>query len=90
MSIRAAVCGSLLAAVQSRPAGGTFTGQQLGRMLLWTAVIVMVFLVGTFAIHRFSRRYRAYLVRTPQRPTASDDVWKQHRLPESWDESESP
>ncbi len=85
----AAVCGicNLLAAAQSRTGGGSFTGVQLKGMLLWAGVIILTFLVASFAIHRFSRRYRAMLLRKPAPPTASEDVWKMHRLPESSDDS---
>jgi len=89
MMIPAAVYGicSLLAAAQSRGGGGSFTGAQLKGMLLWAGVILLTFLVASFAIHRFSKRYRAMLLRKPAPPTASDDVWKMHRLPESPDDS---
>lgn len=92
MTIPAAVCGipSLLGLAQSRPSHGLFSGEQLGSMLVWTVIILMVFLVASYAIHRFSRRFRAYLLRKPVQPTACDDVWKMHRLPESWDENQAP
>jgi hypothetical protein len=92
MTIHATVCGisSALVVAQSSDSRVPVTGGQLGRMLLWTAVLLFVFLVGSFAIHRFSRRYRAYLLRKPASPTASEDVWRMHRLPEEWDEEKSP
>ncbi len=89
MTTPAAACGvcNLLAAAQSRPSGEPVTGEQLGRMLLWASIILLTFLVASFAIHRFSKGYRAMLLRKPAPPTASEDVWKMHRLPESQDDS---
>lgn len=89
MTTHAADCGtcSLLAATPPRAGGETLTGAQLKAMLLWSGIILLTFLVASFAIHRFSRRYRAMLLRKPSPPTASEDVWKMHRLPETPDDS---
>ncbi len=71
----------LLAAAASRPAGVPIGPQQLRQMLFWTIVVLIIFVFASLAIRRFSRAYKANLLRSPARPTASEDVWKMHRLP---------
>lgn len=60
------------------------SAHDMATMLIFGLVVVVVFLFGTLAIMRFSRHYRSMLLDEPKEPTASDDVWKQHRLPEDW------
>lgn len=43
--------------------------------------LVIVFLVGSYAIVRGSRRLREALLYQKPKPTASDDVWSMHKPP---------
>lgn len=43
--------------------------------------LVVVFLVGSYAIVRGSRRFREAILHERPRPTASDDVWVMHKTP---------
>ncbi len=51
------------------------------RSFVWAMVLVLVFVFGSMAIIVFSRRFRAYLTGSPQKPTSCDDVWRMHKLP---------
>lgn len=55
------------------------------RTMLLGLVLLLVFAAGSYAIIRFSRNYRRYLLREPPKPTPTDDVWKMHKLPEEED-----
>jgi len=44
--------------------------------------LVLVFLLGTWAMVRFRRRMVALITAKPAPPTPSDDVWQMHKLPE--------
>jgi hypothetical protein len=44
--------------------------------------LVVVFLMGTWAMVRFRRRMVALITAKPAPPTPSDDVWQMHKLPE--------
>lgn len=72
---------ALLAAPATRPAPFPIGPHQLRQMLFWTIVVLIIFVFSSLAIRRFSRAYKANLLRSPERPTASEDVWKMHRLP---------
>jgi len=68
--------------------------QSWGRAMVWGVVLVLVFIVGTWAIIVFTRRYLQFLNRESSEPTAVDDVWSMHRLPpetdlEATDDSET-
>lgn len=65
------------------------TGDLL-QMVVWGFVLLIIFVAASYAIVRFSRRYRAYLLRRPAPPTASDDVWSQHRVDVPPREEEGP
>jgi hypothetical protein len=43
--------------------------------------LVIVFLVGSYAIVRGSRRLREAILYEKPAPTASDDVWSMHKAP---------
>lgn len=43
--------------------------------------LVIVFLVGSYAIVRGSRRLREAILYEKPKPTASDDVWAMHKTP---------
>lgn len=43
--------------------------------------LVIVFLVGSYAIVRGSRRLREAILYEKPKPTASDDVWSMHKTP---------
>ncbi len=50
-------------------------------MLVGALLLVLVFLVGSYAIVRGSRRFREALLPSRPTPTASDDVWTMHKTP---------
>jgi hypothetical protein len=49
--------------------------------LLAACLLLLVFMVGAYALRRWSRAYRAMLLRRPARPTPTPDIWKMHELP---------
>ncbi len=55
--------------------------KKLAAVLAYTSVLLLIFVIGSWAIVRFSRRFQNYLVRGDKAPTQSDDVWAMHRLP---------
>jgi len=73
---------SLLAAAASRPAPLPIGPLQLRQMLFWTIVVLIIFVFASLAIRRFSRAFKATILRSPTQPTATEDVWKMHRLPD--------
>lgn len=80
----------LLAAAATRPAPLPIGPQQLRQMIFWTIVVLIVFVFSSLAIRRFTRAYKDNLLRSPARPTASEDVWKMHRLPADKDDEVQP
>ncbi len=54
----------------------------LKHILFWMVVFFLIFAVSTIAFLRWSRRFRRYILRKPQSPTPSEDVWAMHKLPE--------
>jgi hypothetical protein len=73
-----------------RPASEPVERQRVVRalpsLLLLGALLVVVFLFGTYAFLRFSRRYRQLLDRERPPPADSRDVWSMHQVPEYDDE----
>ena len=66
------------------PLRPTTPGQQkvlLLRWILYSCMLVLIFMAGAFALRRWSRAYRAYLRRQPSHTTPTTDVWSMHRLP---------
>jgi hypothetical protein len=64
---------------------------ELGRAIqlaVWSLVLLLVFLVGSYALIRFSRRFGNYLFRKKSPPTKTEDVWKMHRLPDSTEKTD--
>jgi len=59
------------------------TARSSSAVLLLGFVLVLVFLVGSYAIVRGSRRFREAFLRPKLRPTSADDVWAMHKLPEA-------
>lgn len=51
------------------------------RWLGWIAAIVLIFVVGTLVMLRFSRRFRARMLQQRSPATPVDDVWGMARLP---------
>lgn len=81
---------AMFAAAATRPASVPIGPHQLRQMLFWTIVVLIVFVFSSLAIRRFTRAYKANLLRSPARPTASEDVWKMHRLPADDDGEAEP
>ncbi len=50
--------------------------------LFWVSLTVLAFLLATYALVRWSRRFRMLIIRGPLRRTATPDVWHMHRVPE--------
>lgn len=53
--------------------------------LVYGSVLLLVFVLAAVALVMASRRYRKYLGATRPAPTASDDVWSRHQVPEGAD-----
>ena len=54
--------------------------------ILAVALVLLVFFVTSYVLIRSARRFRMAAERKRPAPTPSEDVWKQHKLPENWDE----
>ncbi len=52
--------------------------------LLVSVVLLLVFIVGTVLMGRWSRHYREQIARRRPSPTATEDVWRMYRLPDDW------
>lgn len=51
-------------------------------LLIYLFILVMIFILGTWVFLRASRRYWTRVNEQPPKPTATDDVWSMHKLPE--------
>ncbi|MEK6674700.1 MAG: hypothetical protein AABZ47_03490 [Planctomycetota bacterium] len=58
-------------------------------LLIVTFSLLLLFLFGIWAVHRYVRRYRAGMGGKRSTPTASESVWAMHRLPDSDDNRDS-
>lgn len=75
----------IMLAIELTPkARGVYRG-----MLLICVTLVAVFAL-TVLLVRVLRRYRQTYMTSRRRPTASEDVWRQHRLPEGWEKQIEP
>lgn len=83
----------------SGPAGRSTDARELNDALSTIAlgltailVSVVLFLVGGYALIMGSRLHQWRVRKTRERPTAVDDLWLRHRLPENWQDTldESP
>jgi hypothetical protein len=54
----------------------------MAMFLLYLLIFVLVFLLGTYAFLRASRRFRDSLARQKPERTDAGDVWAMHKLPE--------
>ncbi len=52
--------------------------------LLVSVVLLLLFFVGAVLMARWTRQYREGIAHRRSSPTASEDVWKMHRLPDDW------
>lgn len=74
------------------PAGSSdsATAVAQARYVLWglllLVVVVLGFIVAALAMVRWSRRFRANLLRRRRPATPYDDIWSMHRLPDEPDE----
>ena len=50
--------------------------------LIFSTVILIVFMAGSYAILRIGRRYRIQLVRKSPDATPTPDIWRMHRPPD--------
>jgi len=57
----------------------------LALLLLVMLFLALVVFVGSYVLVRAVRRFRGNLRRQRPAPTASEDVWAMHRLPEDVD-----
>jgi TRAP-type C4-dicarboxylate transport system permease small subunit len=56
--------------------------EQWYRAVIYLVLLVMGLAVCMFALLRLSRRYRERLLRKPDKPTPTPDIWRMHKLPE--------
>lgn len=75
---------------ETQPADRQAQARAMGELLVWLMILVVIFGAGLVAFFRWSRRYRAWLLRNPQPPSPSDDVWAMHRLPDDDAPEETP
>ena len=54
----------------------------LAHLLYYLLVFVAVFLFGSYAIMRASRRFRDAMTARPIAPTPTPDIWSMHKLPQ--------
>lgn len=60
--------------------------KRLGHTVLWSVVLLLVFISAAIVIIVFSRRYRQYLSQSTRHDkTEYVDVWKLHKVPENLD-----
>lgn len=94
-----AICSSLFAArgllgqiETSRPADLAHDPRMIRwqQSVFWAALLLILFLMATWALSRFSARFRTYLLREKGPPTPSDDLWAMHRLPKEVDAPDGP
>ena len=57
--------------------------EALASLLFYLLILIVVFLFGSYAILRASRRFRASLTTRRPRPTDASDVWAMHKQPDS-------
>lgn len=69
--------------------GDSATAVAQARYVLWglllLVVVVLGFIVAALAMVRWSRRFRANLLRRRRPATPYDDIWSMHRLPDEPD-----
>ena len=58
------------------------SAQALYQWLFVSTVLVLVFVVAAVLIVRWGRHHRARMARRRREPTATEDVWQMHRLPD--------
>lgn len=62
----------------------------LATVLVYLLILVVVFMFGSYAIMRASRRFRGSLSRRKADPTEAADVWAMHKVPEDLELEEEP
>src|ERR1041384_138600 len=65
--------------------------KRLATALIYASLLLLIFVVASWALLRFTRHYRTYLIRGKRAATPSEDVWAMHRPPpeEMWPQDES-
>lgn len=56
--------------------------QVLANLLYYLLILVVVFLFGSYAVLRASRRFKNSLASRERSPSDSSDVWAMHKAPE--------
>src|SRR3990172_8614476 len=64
--------------------------QALASLLYYLLILVAVFLFGSYAILRASRRFRDSVTAEPLGPTPTPDIWSMSKLPADSDGRDSP
>lgn len=78
----------ILAQVTSRAASGAAALSRDSRLIMWrqtffwSLILFLIFVIGAWAIVRFTKRFRTMILTGPSTPTPSDDVWSMHKPPE--------
>lgn len=62
----------------------------LATVLVYLLILVVVFMFGSYAIMRASRRFRGALSRRKADPTEAGDVWAMHKVPENLELEDEP
>ncbi len=59
--------------------------QALAHLLYYLLILVVVFLFGSYAVLRASRRFRDSLSTRDRSPSDSSDVWAMHKAPDDFE-----
>lgn len=62
----------------------------LAQALFYGSLLLIILFIASVLIIRFSRAFRAWLIRPPKSATPAEDVWAMHRAPDlsPWDEDQ--
>lgn len=58
-------------------------------LLMWSALLLLAVIMGTYAVVRGARRFRQLADHKRAPPTPLEDIWSQHRAPRLDDEDET-
>ncbi len=72
----------------TEPAGED--AKTLATVLVYLLIMVVVFMFGSYALMRASRRFRSSLSRRKADPTEAADVWAMHKVPEELELEDEP
>jgi hypothetical protein len=69
-------------ALPAEPGGRALSPAVVRSVLYLVVILTLTLAVSLLAFLRWSRHFRRWMLRGPQRRTPDSDVWKMHRLPD--------